>query len=107
MKIKGIGKAIRNFAVAAILTIPSVTFAAGDNPQGALQKVIDGITGLFLILAPSVGGLALIWYGIQHYFAGDSHKKSELRDSMKSTVIISVLIMIASGLIKWVVGLAS
>ena len=85
---------------------PKMVFAAGKSPEGNLQNVITGITNLFLVLAPSLGGLALIWYGIQHYFAGDSHKKSELRDNMKSTIVISVLIFMESGLVKWIVGLA-
>ncbi|WP_222127711.1 hypothetical protein, partial [Bacillus thuringiensis] len=66
---------ICNFGVGGILRIGSVSFGGGDNGEGGVEKVIDGISGVFLILGGSVGGVGLIWYGIEDYFGGDCDKK--------------------------------
>lgn len=106
-KIKGALSYIRNLAAAAVVMSPTFAFAAGGSPQGPIQSVIDGFVTLLLFLAPSLGGLALMLYGCQYYFAKDSHDKSDLKASMKAVLIITVLIFIASGTIKWIVSLAS
>lgn len=96
---------IRNIAVSLVVLAPSIVMAAG-SPQTQLISVLDGITGLLLFIAPTLGGLAFIWHGLQYYLAGDAHKKAETRDSMKSTVVITAVVMMATTIIKWIASLA-
>lgn len=97
---------IRNIAVSVVVLVPSIVMAAG-SPQAQLISVLDGITGLLLFIAPTLGGLAFIWHGLQYYLAGDAHKKAETRDSMKSTVVVTAVVMMATTIIKWIASLAS
>lgn len=96
---------IRNIAVSVIALAPTIVMAAG-SPQAQLISVLDGITGLLLFIAPTLGGLAFIWHGLQYYLAGDAHKKAETRDSMKSTVVVTAVVMMATTIIKWIASLA-
>jgi hypothetical protein len=97
---------IRTIAVSVIALAPTIVMAAGASPQGQLITVLDGITSLLLFVAPTLGGLAFIWHGLQFYLAGDAHKKADTRDSMKSTVLITAIIMMATTIIKWIASLA-
>jgi hypothetical protein len=105
MKLKSALNLIRNIAVSVVAFAPTIAMAAG-SPQGQLISVLEGITNLLLFIAPTLGGLAFIWHGLQYYLAGDAHKKADVRDSMKSTVVITAVIMMATTIIKWIASLA-
>lgn len=96
---------IRNITVSMIALAPQIAMAAG-SPQGQLTNVLNGVTSLLLFVAPTLGGLAFIWHGLQYYLAGEAHKKAETRESMKSTVVITVIVMMATTIIKWIASLA-
>jgi hypothetical protein len=99
-------KLVRNITFATAVSLPSLAAAAG-SPEGMVMNVLNGLTNLLLVIAPSAGGLALAWLGIQSYVSSDSHKKAELRDNMKSVGIITAIIMMATTIVKWIAELAS
>lgn len=104
-KIKSAMNLMRNITVSVIALLPQVAMAAG-SPQSQLTSVLEGITGLLLFIAPTLGGLAFIWHGLQYYLAGDHSRKADARESMKSTVVITAIVMMATTIIKWIASLA-
>lgn len=89
-----------------VLFFPHFAFAA-TSPESKLMNVLDGITGLLMVLAPAAGILAMVWYGMQYYFAKESHEKSELKKQMQTIGIATVLIAGAATIVKWLFGLAA
>lgn len=102
---KSVSNYVKSLVISLILLTPTIAMAA--SPKGQVKSVIDSVLELLLYLAPSLGGLALVFYGVQYYFAGESHTKADLKGNMKATCWVTVLIFIAVGTIKWIASSAS
>lgn len=93
-------KKYMNVLVFAVAMLSANQVFAATEAEQKIMNVINGISGIVLIVAPSAGALALAWYGIQYYFAKESHDKAELKKSMVGVGWVSVIIASASAIVK-------
>lgn len=90
----------------AIVLCPQLVLAAG-SPQAKVQGAIQGVTSFVMILVPSIGVLALAFFGLKALSTQESHKKAEQRGNMVDVCKYVMIIELAAPIIGWLVSLAN
>lgn len=93
---------LKALGVSAVF-MPTQAFAA-DDPTSLVTGLTNKLTNFFLVVTPSIATVALMSLGVMYKITNDSHKKSEYKSHMKSTGIITLLVMSASGIVNWLLS---
>ncbi|MGG1571657.1 hypothetical protein [Fictibacillus sp. NRS-1165] len=107
LKIKVSGAVQKGYAMAAtagVALFPTSAFAANANFEAGVQGIFETIIDFGLILCPLAATAMVMWFGFMAKFSTDRGKKSDNKEHIKSTLAIAALIMMAGGLVKWILG---
>ena len=101
-------KAVKSYvsmvSAMAVVSFPTLTMAA-TSPESKVKKAFDSITD-FLIGVSIAGGICvLVFWLFNLFFAGESHKRSEVVGHIKTTIVVTAAIPMAAIVINWVAGL--
>ena len=97
-------KTVQKMTFGLTMLAPTIAFAA-DSPESKYQAVISGISNLLLGLSIPAAILASIVYALMYKFAGTSHKKAEIIDSIKGTAGILIFVLTAGLLMNWIASM--
>jgi hypothetical protein len=89
---------------AAIITVPSISFAAGEMPiVSDMKNAIDSVRENLVYIIPSATAAYLGWHALNGV-GGDAHKKSELKDKVKTGLLWGAVGTAGAALVNWFYG---
>lgn len=88
-------------SVVMILAFPTFASAA-SSPEGKIKNLFNAVIDLLSGVAFVIATAALLWNLINMYFAGESHKKAELKENIATIAKITCVIPMANLLVKWI-----
>ena len=101
---KGLKSYFSMLSAGLVVSFPSFAMAA-TSPESKLKKAFDSITDLIIGISIAAGVCVLAFWLFNLFFAGESHKRSEIIGHIKTTVVVTGAIPLATILINWVAGL--
>jgi uncharacterized membrane protein YbjE (DUF340 family) len=86
-----------------IMLFPTFAFAADDLSKKA-DSIIQSVISLLLSVAVGLATAAFIWNGIKFFLSTDGGKRADSRESMKTTLVILIAVLLAKTIIGWIVS---
>ncbi|MGG1676715.1 hypothetical protein ACIFOT_13335 [Neobacillus sp. NRS-1170] len=101
---KGIGglNLFWSIVVLMVAFFPKIAMAAGnDTLEEKVSNLFIGISNILFLLILIAGLFKFLFHLMKYYFSSTPLVKTENRDEMKSTIKLTVLLLIVNGILGW------